>query len=161
VFINLACTARAIRVFGDCTGDFAQVDNMVKTASSRSFASARSRARVKTHRATRYRMCVVAAAGGPSLMVNSCAGKMGHAAAEAVLRAGLELVPFTFCGDDVSVDSIDVSGTAAQTVLPDRRSMVRPMPASSFCEVPAAGLQLFMLFVRPGHNVLGAIAELF
>jgi dihydrodipicolinate reductase len=57
-------------------------------------------------------------------MVNSCAGKMGHAAAEAVLRAGLELVPYTFCGDDVQVESIDVAGQSVKTVLPHQRTQV-------------------------------------
>lgn len=34
----------------------------------------------------------------PQLLVNSCTGKMGQAVAEAALRAGVELVPFTLCG---------------------------------------------------------------
>ncbi|KAL6755816.1 hypothetical protein V8C86DRAFT_1790414 [Haematococcus lacustris] len=43
------------------------------------------------------RMAVTASAVKPQIMVNSCLGKMGQAVAEATLRAGLELVPYTLC----------------------------------------------------------------
>lgn len=59
-------------------------------------------------------------------MVNSCTGKMGHATAEAVLRAGLELIPFTFCGTSqgVAVGSVGVSGIPVERVSPDKRDEV-------------------------------------
>ena len=60
-------------------------------------------------------------------MVNSCTGKMGHATAEAVVRAGLELIPFTFCGTSqgVAVGSIGVSGIPVERVSTERRDQVR------------------------------------
>lgn len=63
-------------------------------------------------------------------MVNSCTGKMGHATAEAVLRAGLELVPYTFCGisQGVAVGSVGVSGIPVERVTPDKRDQVRHRP---------------------------------
>jgi 4-hydroxy-tetrahydrodipicolinate reductase len=64
---------------------------------------------------------------GPAIMVNSCTGKMGHATAEAVVRAGLELVPFTFCGSSqgVAVGSIGVAGVPVERVSPENRAQVR------------------------------------
>lgn len=64
---------------------------------------------------------------GPPVMVNSCTGKMGHATAEAVVRAGLELIPYTFCGTSqgVAVGSIGVSGVPVERVSAERRDQVR------------------------------------
>lgn len=48
----------------------------------------------------------------PQLMVNSCTGKMGQAVAEAALRAGVELVPYTLCGPgekkEVNIQGINI-----------------------------------------------------
>ena len=53
---------------------------------------------------------VAARASKPgAVLVNSCHGKMGHSTAEAVLDAGLNLVPLTFTADP-SQGTIDVRG---------------------------------------------------
>jgi hypothetical protein len=66
------------------------------------------------------------AMASPPLLVNSCSGKMGHATAEAVLRAGLQLVPYTFCSSDKDEgNTVDVSGTPVKRVGPGKRSQVR------------------------------------
>jgi hypothetical protein len=69
----------------------------------------------------------VAVRAGPPVMVNSCTGKMGHATAEAVLRAGLTLVPYTFCGysQGVAVGDVGVSGIPVERITPDNRARVR------------------------------------
>ena len=48
---------------------------------------------------------------------------MGHATAEAVVRAGLKLVPFSFTGESegVAVESIGVSGIPVELILPQAR----------------------------------------
>mmetsp|Transcript_4409 Transcript_4409/g.12723 ORF Transcript_4409/g.12723 Transcript_4409/m.12723 type:complete len:332 (-) Transcript_4409:463-1458(-) len=60
------------------------------------------------------------------IMVNSCSGKMGHATAEAVVRAGLELVPISFTGESegIAVESIGVSGIPVELILPEKRQLV-------------------------------------
>ena len=79
----------------------------------------------------------------PALMVNSCSGKMGHATAEAVLRAGCQLVPYTL---DISSEgsSIDVSGQAVQRVGPHERDEVCALPCrtEASCHVLAEVLML-------------------
>ena len=77
----------------------------------------------------------VVAAAGPPVMVNSCTGKMGHATAEAVLRAGLELIPYTFCGvsQGVAVGSVGVSGVPVERVTLDKRDQVRGNPVTMKC----------------------------
>ena len=49
--------------------------------------------------------------------------QMGHATAEAVVRAGLELVPFSFTGvsEAVAVGNVGVSGIPVEVVTPERR----------------------------------------
>ena len=49
--------------------------------------------------------------------------QMGHATAEAVVRAGLQLVPFSFTGvsEAVAVSNIGVSGMPVEVVGPERR----------------------------------------
>lgn len=49
--------------------------------------------------------------------------QMGHATAEAVVRAGLKLVPYTFTGESegVAVESIGVSGIPVELIAPDAR----------------------------------------
>ena len=48
---------------------------------------------------------------------------MGHATAEAVVRAGLELVPFSMTGtsEAVVVGNVGVSGIPVELVGPDQR----------------------------------------
>ena len=48
---------------------------------------------------------------------------MGHSTAEAVVRAGLTLVPFSFTGasEAVAVGNIGVSGIPVELVHPDER----------------------------------------
>lgn len=48
---------------------------------------------------------------------------MGHATAEAVVRAGLTLVPFSFTGasEAVAVGNIGVAGIPVELVSPERR----------------------------------------
>eukprot|EP00884_Botryococcus_braunii_P011018 jgi/Botrbrau1/19918/Bobra.0059s0035.1 len=59
----------------------------------------------------------------PAIMVNACTGKMGHATAEAVIRAGLELIPFSFTGQSeaVAVGNVGVSGYPVELIGPERR----------------------------------------
>ncbi|KAK9812421.1 hypothetical protein WJX73_009465 [Symbiochloris irregularis] len=58
-----------------------------------------------------------------SVMVNACTGKMGHAVAEAVVRAGLDLIPFSITGESeaVVVGNVGVSGIPVQLVGADKR----------------------------------------
>ncbi|KAI8465458.1 MAG: dihydrodipicolinate reductase [Monoraphidium minutum] len=59
----------------------------------------------------------------PPVMINSCTGRMGHAAAEAVVRAGLQLVPVTLTGYSagVAVSNIGIAGIPVELVGKDRR----------------------------------------
>lgn len=84
--------------------------------SRRSFAS-RGRA---------VRMDVSASAVKPQIMVNSVAGNMGKAVAEATLRAGFELVPYTLANSEVATvqKTIAVGGKQVETVGPERRDAV-------------------------------------
>lgn len=72
------------------------------------------------------RSSVQVLAAKPTLMVNSCCGKMGRAVAEAAVRAGLPLVPYTLCGaaEAAANSSIEVAGTQMQLVGPDTRDQV-------------------------------------
>ncbi|KAK9915893.1 hypothetical protein WJX75_005724 [Coccomyxa subellipsoidea] len=56
-------------------------------------------------------------------MVNSCTGKMGHATAEAVVRAGLQLVPLSFTGasEAVAVGNVGVAGIPVELIAPEER----------------------------------------
>jgi 4-hydroxy-tetrahydrodipicolinate reductase len=49
--------------------------------------------------------------------------QMGHATAEAVVRAGLRLVPYSFTGESegMAVESIGVSGIPVELILPEAR----------------------------------------
>ncbi len=49
--------------------------------------------------------------------------QMGHATAEAVVRAGLQLVPISFTGasEAVAVGNVGVSGIPVELVHPDER----------------------------------------
>lgn len=77
------------------------------------------------------KMSVKVFAAKPVLMVNSCTGKMGRSVAEAAVRAGLELVPYTLCGAQEAADtpSIEVSGRTLQLVGPDTRDdLIQQVP---------------------------------
>lgn len=52
--------------------------------------------------------------------------QMGHATAEAVVRAGLTLVPISFTGESegIAVESIGVSGIPVELILPEKRQRV-------------------------------------
>jgi len=49
--------------------------------------------------------------------------QMGHATAEAIVRAGLNLVPVSFTGESegVAVDNVGVSGVPVELILPEER----------------------------------------
>ena len=49
--------------------------------------------------------------------------QMGHATAEAVVRAGLQLVPWSFTGESeaVVVGNVGVSGIPVQLIGPEKR----------------------------------------
>ena len=75
---------------------------------------------------TRARHVVMAAtAGGDAeplaVMVNSCAGKMGHATAVSVVQAGLTLIPFSLNATD---GADDVEGTEVALVGKERHTEV-------------------------------------
>ena len=61
-------------------------------------------------------------------MVNSVTGKMGRAVAEAALRAGLALVPYTLCGPEEAAqdDAVSVCGTRVELVGPQQRDELIP-----------------------------------
>ena len=63
------------------------------------------------------------ASDGQHIMVNACTGKMGHATAEAVVKAGLTLVPYSFTGSSeaVAVGNVGVEGIPVELVGPDKR----------------------------------------
>eukprot|EP01026_Neomeris_dumetosa_P007882 TRINITY_DN12447_c0_g3_i1.p1 TRINITY_DN12447_c0_g3~~TRINITY_DN12447_c0_g3_i1.p1 ORF type:complete len:324 (-),score=38.12 TRINITY_DN12447_c0_g3_i1:324-1295(-) len=73
----------------------------------------------------------------PPIMVNSCAGKMGHAAAEAVVRAGLELVPVTFTAETigVAVENIGVNGVPVAVYGLERQQEVMDEIKSKYPDV--------------------------
>lgn len=56
-------------------------------------------------------------------MINSCTGRMGHATAEAIVKAGLQLVPYTLTGYSagVAVSNIGILGIPVEVVGKDRR----------------------------------------
>lgn len=69
----------------------------------------------------------MAAAPKPSVMVNSCTGKMGRAVAEAATRAGLQVLPYTLCGAGEVGNSggrIEVAGQSMELVGPSNRDEV-------------------------------------
>lgn len=66
------------------------------------------------------------AAAKPVVMINSCTGKMGQAVAEAALRAGLSLAPYSLCSDKEAAErgAVEVSGQQLQLVGPSTRDAV-------------------------------------
>jgi 4-hydroxy-tetrahydrodipicolinate reductase len=79
--------------------------------------------RVISRSARVQRAVMVHASAKPAVMVNSCTGKMGRAVAEAAVRAGLDLVPFTLCGasEAAAGQAVEVAGKQLQLVGPDTR----------------------------------------
>lgn len=79
--------------------------------------------RVVSHSARVHRAVMVHASAKPAVMVNSCTGKMGRAVAEAAVRAGLDLVPYTLCGaTEVAANkAVEVAGKQLELVGPDTR----------------------------------------
>lgn len=71
-------------------------------------------------------LCVKVHAAKPVVMVNSCTGKMGRAVADAALRAGLTLAPYTLCSDKEAEETkmVEVSGQQLQLVGPSTRDQV-------------------------------------
>lgn len=79
---------------------------------------------LRQHRVTRtHRAATCMAADAQHIMVNACTGKMGHATAEAVVRAGLTLVPYSFTGSSeaVAVGNVGVEGIPVELVGPEER----------------------------------------
>lgn len=74
---------------------------------------------------TQRRQLTVSAQSDLAVMVNACTGKMGHATAEAVVKAGLQLVPFSITGtsEAVVVGNVGVSGIPVELVGPEERQV--------------------------------------
>lgn len=84
-------------------------------------SQARRAAGVVARRAApRQRLTVMAAApaaSGPQLMINSVTGKMGQAVAEAAVRAGVEVIPFSLCSpSEEGQTSVKVAGHSIELV---------------------------------------------
>jgi 4-hydroxy-tetrahydrodipicolinate reductase len=78
---------------------------------------------------------------------------MGHATAEAVVRAGLELVPYTFTGFSagVAVHNIGISGIPVEVVGPDKRQQMLDSIREKFP-------RLMMIDFTLPHTVAGEAA---
>lgn len=72
------------------------------------------------------RLGVQVQASKPVVMVNSCTGKMGRAVADAAVRAGLTLAPYTLCSDSEAADkkTVEVAGQQLQLIGPSTRDEV-------------------------------------
>lgn len=66
----------------------------------------------------------VQASSKPVVMVNSCTGKMGKAVADAAVRAGLTLAPYTLCSEGEAGQTIEVAGHQLQLIGPSTRDKV-------------------------------------
>ena len=68
----------------------------------------------------------VHAAAKPVVMVNSCTGKMGKAVADAAVRAGLTLAPYTLCSESEAGGNktVEVAGQQLQLIGPSSRDQV-------------------------------------
>jgi 4-hydroxy-tetrahydrodipicolinate reductase len=69
-------------------------------------------------------LCVRVQASKPVVMVNSCTGKMGKAVADAAVRAGLTLAPYTLCSEGEAGQTIEVAGHQLQLIGPSTRDKV-------------------------------------
>lgn len=67
------------------------------------------------------------------LVLGRCV-QMGHATAEAVVRAGLQLVPYSFTGESegMAVESIGVSGIPVELILPEARQQAMERVRSDY-----------------------------
>lgn len=70
------------------------------------------------------RVAVRVQAAKPVVMVNSCTGKMGRAVADAALRAGLTLAPYTLCSENEAGGSVEVAGQQLKLVGPSSRDQI-------------------------------------
>jgi hypothetical protein len=70
------------------------------------------------------RLCVRVQASKPVVMVNSCTGKMGKAVADAAVRAGLTLAPYTLCSESEAGQTVEVAGHQMQLIGPSTRDKV-------------------------------------
>lgn len=86
------------------------------------FGSVLRNSMIKSDRPGRKKLAISATAL-PPIMVNSCTGKMGHATAEAAVRAGIDLVPFSLTGasEAVAVGNIGVCGIPVELIGPEER----------------------------------------
>lgn len=74
-------------------------------------------------------------------MVNSCTGKMGKAVADAAVRAGLTLAPYTLCSEGEAGGNVEVAGQQLQLVGPSTRDKVIDQ-VGVVARLPAATLRL-------------------
>jgi len=91
--------------------------------------------KTRRHRLSRgLQQSALAMADGQHIMVNACTGKMGHATAEAVVRAGLSLVPYSFTGSSeaVAVGNVGVEGIPVELVGPERRQQAMEQAKHEF-----------------------------
>ena len=73
----------------------------------------------RTARLARRRAVQATAKGQVPVLVNSCAGKMGHAVAEAVVESGNLLLPYSVAGADAADDIVNCAGVPIQLVAPE------------------------------------------
>ena len=87
--------------------------------------SERMRGRGKGRRVLSTRCQAASSTQQPAILVNSCTGKMGHATAEAVVRAGLTLIPYTFTGrsEAVAVGNVGVCGVPVELITAQERQV--------------------------------------
>lgn len=69
-----------------------------------------------------------------TLVIRRFVLQMGHATAEAVVRAGLQLVPYSFTGESegMAVESIGVSGIPVELILPEVRQQAMERVQSDY-----------------------------
>jgi hypothetical protein len=70
------------------------------------------------------RVAVRVQAAKPVVMVNSCTGKMGRAVADAAVRAGLTLAPYTLCSENEAGGYVEVAGQQLKLVGPSSRDQI-------------------------------------
>jgi hypothetical protein len=73
-------------------------------------------------------------------MINSCTGKMGQAVADAAVRAGLTLAPYTLCSkeDAASRGTVEVAGgQQLELVGPSNRDAVIEQVGGAACVLGA------------------------
>lgn len=95
------------------------------------------------------RVAVRVHASKPVVMVNSCTGKMGRAVADAAVRAGLTLAPYTLCseGEAGGNKTIEVAGQQLQLIGPSTRDAVIEQVGAEGWVPPAASSN-----ISAGHH---------